>query len=53
MGDDLKRQLGATIDLVEGAGGVYDVEVDGRKVFSKQQEGRFPELDEIIALIKK
>jgi len=53
MGDDLTKQFGATINLVEGASGVYDVEVDGRQIFSKQQEGRFPELSEIIALINK
>jgi selT/selW/selH-like putative selenoprotein len=52
MGDDLKKQFGATINLVAGSGGIYDIEVDGRHIFSKQQRGRFPELDEIISLIK-
>jgi selT/selW/selH-like putative selenoprotein len=29
----------------------FDVLVDGRLVFSKQQEGRFPEHDEITAVL--
>ena len=34
---------------VEGARSQYDVVADGALVFSKQQEGRFPEEDEIVA----
>ncbi len=35
--------------MVEGAKSQFDVLADGRLVFSKQQEGRFPEVDEIIS----
>lgn len=35
--------------LVPGSGGIFEVEVDGRVVFSKHDEGRFPEHDEILA----
>lgn len=34
--------------LVEGSGGVFDVAVDGKLIFSKKKEGRFPEHDEIL-----
>ena len=34
---------------VEGAKSQFDVRVDGKVVFSKQAEGRFPEHDEIFA----
>jgi selT/selW/selH-like putative selenoprotein len=38
--------------LVKGDGGVFDVEVDGRLVFSKHQQERFPEPGEITALLR-
>ncbi len=36
---------------LEGAKSQYDVVADGRVVFSKQASGRFPEDDEILALL--
>jgi hypothetical protein len=36
---------------VAGAKSQFDVVADGRLVFSKEQEGRFPEADEIIRLL--
>ena len=36
---------------VEGAKSQYDVVPDGALVFSKQQEGRFPEDDEILRVL--
>jgi selenoprotein W-related protein len=34
--------------LQHGGGGVFDVTVDGKLVFSKHKEGRFPEHEEIL-----
>lgn len=34
--------------LIPGRGGIFDVEVDGRMIYSKHQTGRFPEHDEVI-----
>jgi len=48
----LTERLGAEVTLVKGSGGVFDVEVDGKRVFSKHHEGRFPEPEEIIARIQ-
>jgi len=31
---------------------VFDVVVDGRKVFSKHETGRFPESGEVIGLLR-
>ena len=53
MGSDLKKHFDADIVLIPGSGGIYDVKVDGNEIFSKQQSGRFPELSEIISLIKE
>ena len=36
---------------VEGQKSQYDVVADGSVVFSKQREGRFPEDDEVVALL--
>ncbi len=40
-------------ELVAGSGGVFDVVVDGAKVFSKHEAGRFPEPGEVVRLIEK
>ena len=37
--------------LVPSHGGIFDVEVDGRMVFSKFEQDRFPEHDEIIEML--
>jgi selenoprotein W-related protein len=38
--------------LVEGRGGVFDVIVDGERIFSKRAEHRFPEPEEILKAIR-
>ena len=49
--DDLTAAFGAGVELVKSGGGVYEVTVDGRLVFSKKALGRFPEPGEIEGLI--
>jgi len=39
------------VKLTRGGGGQYEVSVDGTLVFSKKQQGRFPELDEVLSRI--
>ena len=39
-------------EIEEGAKGQYDVFADGELIFSKQQEGRFPEHAEIRELLE-
>ena len=38
-------------ELHKGDGGVFEVVADGRLVFSKKQQGRFPEHEEILAAL--
>jgi selT/selW/selH-like putative selenoprotein len=38
---------------VRGEGGVFDVLVDGRRIFSKHEAGRFPEEEEILAHLRR
>jgi len=39
--------------LIESSGGVFEVKVDGKLVYSKRATGRFPEHDEIFFHIKQ
>ena len=52
MAAELKRSSGVEAKLVAGAGGVFDVTVDGKLVFSKKTTHRFPEAGEISRLAK-
>ena len=38
---------------LEGAKSQFDVVADGRLVFSKQREGRFPEEDEVLSAVRR
>ena len=43
----------ASVALVPNdAGGVFDVRVDGRTVFSRKAEGRFPEMAELKRAVR-
>ena len=55
MADALKKAVDGVDDvsLTKGAGGVFEVTVDGTLVFSKKAEGRFPEEQEAIDLVTK
>jgi selT/selW/selH-like putative selenoprotein len=38
--------------LIPGGGGIFDVAVDGRQIYSKHDTGRFPTDDEIVSQLK-
>ena len=38
-------------NLIEGSGGIFDVQVDGQLLFSKKETGRFPEDHEVLSAI--
>ena len=40
-------------ELIASAGGVFEVEIDDRLIFSKKALDRFPSEDEIFAEIEK
>ncbi len=48
----MKKQFSAEIEYIAGSGGVLDVTVDGKEIFSKTKTGRFPEAEELVGLIK-
>ncbi len=39
-------------ELVRGSGGVFNVSVDNRRIFSKHDEGRFPSESEILDALR-
>ena len=52
MGEELKKEFGADIKLQSSFGGVFEVSVAEKLVFSKKSLGRFPEDGEIVGLVK-
>jgi len=48
----LKKELNADVSLIASDGGVFEVVVDGKNIFSKKAINRFPEEGEIVRLIQ-
>ena len=48
----MSSKFGAKVELIAGSGGVYEIVVDGKLIFSKAKLNRFPEDGEIVTLIK-
>jgi selenoprotein W-related protein len=48
FGQDVKE-----LTLIPSRGGVFEVTVNGRLVFSKKQTGRHPSLDEVRKLLRE
>jgi selenoprotein W-related protein len=40
------------VALIPGSGGVFDVRVDGETVWSRQEQGGFPDLPELKRLVR-
>jgi selT/selW/selH-like putative selenoprotein len=47
----IKSKYGITAGLKEGAGGIFEVFIDGQMVYTNQDTYRFPENEEIFAKI--
>jgi selT/selW/selH-like putative selenoprotein len=48
----IKNATGLTARVEAGMSGQFDVWLDGKLIFSRFEEGRFPEDDEILKLLK-
>jgi selT/selW/selH-like putative selenoprotein len=53
VAEELRTAFAVETELIPGKDGIFDVTVDGSLIYSKDQTGRFPNPDEISALIKK
>ncbi|MDQ0299241.1 selenoprotein W-related protein [Salibacterium salarium] len=42
-----------SIQLITGSGGVFEVTVNGEKVYSKKETGSFPDEEKLVADIGK
>ena len=40
--------MGEETFIIEGAGGIFDVNVDGKLVYSKHETGEFPDEDALV-----
>jgi selT/selW/selH-like putative selenoprotein len=52
LAEEIYKALGVKAVLTEGSKGVFDVFVDGKRIFSRAETGRLPEPDEIIGRLK-
>jgi selenoprotein W-related protein len=49
---ELKQEFGIDPKMIAGRGGIFDVHVDGKLVYSKSSTGRFPESGEVSKLVR-
>jgi selT/selW/selH-like putative selenoprotein len=50
---EIKQGLGIEPELVKGANGIFDVAADGKLLFSKHRDARFPQPPEIVEALRK
>jgi selT/selW/selH-like putative selenoprotein len=50
---EIKKEFGVDSKLVRGGSGTFVVTVDGKQIFSKHEEGRFPTEREILEQLRK
>ena len=49
----MRKEFGVEANLVAGGGGIFDVILDDKPVFSKFEVGRFPDPGEIISKLQQ
>jgi predicted Rdx family selenoprotein len=50
---EIRERTGIEAAVIPGLKGQFDIVLGDTVVFSKQREGRFPELDEILAALSR
>ena len=53
MAAALKTSFGIEATLIQGGGGVFDVTLDDKAIYSKHDTGCFPTNEEIVGLIQE
>ena len=48
----IENEIGVKAELIRGGGGVFDVVADDKTLFSKHEQGRFPEDEEILEQLR-
>ncbi len=52
LADEFQKDFGVEANLIAGSNGIFDVIVDGKRVFSKSETGRFPNPGEVTKKLK-
>lgn len=52
LAEELRKEFNVEANLVPGRGGIFDVIVDDKLVYSKAKTGRFPEPGEVTKIMK-
>jgi len=52
LADKIEAEFGFKAKLVGGAVGAFNVDADGRRLFSKHEAGRFPDEEEILVQLR-
>lgn len=52
MAAEIKKAKGVDAELIAGGGGIFDVVVDGTRIYSKHETGRFPDTNEILGQLQ-
>jgi selenoprotein W-related protein len=42
-----------SLELVPGTGGVFDVDLDGERIFFKKMIGRYPQPEDVLPLLRE
>ena len=51
MAVKIKESLGVEPRLIPAGRGIFDVEVDGKLIYSKFETGTFPDNDQLVGLL--
>lgn len=49
---EIGREFGLYVDLFKTTGGVFEIDIDDDRIFSKIKLGRFPEDGEVLHILK-
>jgi selT/selW/selH-like putative selenoprotein len=52
LADELRKACGVSAKLIPGSDGIFDVVIDGKRIFSRFEAGRFPESGEVAGKLK-
>ena len=53
MAATIRKELGIDSELQRKSGGIFDVIVDGEKIYSKYDTGTFPSEKDIVEQLRK
>lgn len=52
MAEAIKKEFGVDPTMIEGSGGIFDVQLNDTKIWCKKDVGRFPEHPEVLDKIR-